>query len=550
MFIFALKHLFKRSKELMCAALISGVCLAMPGLAEAREVDFSQQNTGYYSDVFNDNIYHEFVDHLSFSTLYRKVTGKKAVAANVNIYDEIADSAFYSNRHARKRLTPEQLAAGEASDKGPDLSGSLTVISANADGLSPTLFIRDKKGDVYLFKFDPPDNLELSTSAEVVASRFYYALGYNVPQSDIAFVDPSQFEPSEDARFYDHTGFKHSLNKEALEELLLFIPYTEEGKFRVSSVKWLDGAKKGSFGFNGRQRKNPEDLIPHENLRELRALRVFSSWLNDYDVRRGNTVQTVVQENGKTTHKNYLLNYNSSLGAGPHEAKPPMFTHEHLFDFGQAFRAYIGGGFWDKPWQKRWSEAGKEVGSPAVGYFDNRYFDPGKFKVQLPTRAFKNLTNADAFWAAKIIMAFSDEDIHALVKTGLYTKKEDQDMISSVLIERRDLIGRYWFRRVSPLDGFDLETGKLVFTDLAVKFGFEKAAETVYRTEVFAKNAKKKSRLTVVESAEPVIVLDNAWLESAKSVSFKIQTVRQGEAKASAAVTVSVSSDGIQSIAH
>nr|MBP9866253.1 hypothetical protein [Candidatus Omnitrophota bacterium] len=505
MFIFAQKLLFKRSKEWIYLAAIGGLFLAMPCAAKANEPDLSQQDVRFYSDVFNDSVYHEFVDYLNFATLYRKVTGKKTVAANVNIYDEVADSAFYTNRHARTRLTPAELAQGEVSGAAPDLSGSLSVISAKADGLNPDLFVRDQRGDVYLLKFDPADNLELATSAEVIANRFYHALGYNVAPSSIAFVEASQFVPSDTARFYDHTGFKHPLNEEALEELLLFVPYTEDGKLRVSATKLLAGEVQGLFSFHGRRKSDPEDLLLHENRRELRALRIFSSWLSNYDVRRGNTVQIAVQESGSTRLKNYLLNPSASLGAGTHDAKPPMFAHEHLFDYGEAFKAYLGGGFWEKPWQKRWREANETVGSPAVGYFDNRYFDPGKFKVQLPNRAFKNLTNADAFWAAKIIMAFTDDDIRALVKTGQYSKGEDEEVVAKVLIERRDLIGRYWFSRVSPLDGFDIDegqpsaAGKLVFTDLAVKFGFARADETQYRTEVFSHQGRKKSSITVLE---------------------------------------------------
>jgi len=551
MFMFAQKHLFKRSRVILGAALVGAACgLAMPCPAQAKEVDMSSKHNGLYSDVFNNNLYYEFADYLSFSTLYRKVTGKKKVAGNVNVYDEVADSSFYTNRHGRTRLSAAELTQGGGSGKGPDLSGPLSVISAKSLGLNPALFVRDKAGEVYLFKFDPPDNLELATSAEVIASRFYHALGYNASQTNIVYVEASQFVPAEAARFYDHTGFKHALTDEALQELLLFIPYTEDGTFRVSATKLVPGEVQGPFHFRGRLKKDPEDLILHEDRRELRALRVFSSWLNHYDVRRGNTMRSQVQENGQSVSKHYILNYNSALGAGAQEAKPPMFAHEHMFDFGQAFRAYLGGGFWEKPWQKRWREANETTGSPAVGYFDNRYFDPGKFKVQLPNRAFKNLTNGDAFWAAKIIMAFTDEDIRALVKTGQYSKQEDEDTVADVLIERRNLIGRYWFSRVSPLDGFDIASGKLVFTDLAVKYGFEQTAETIYRAEIFSKNGNKKRWITAVEGAEPAVLIDDKWIENTKTVSFVIYTVRQGNAKTSAAVTVNVSPDGIQSIVH
>ncbi len=546
--MYAPKHLFNRCRGLLAFAFLCGLVLSP--VVQAQEAEFSKQEAGLYSDVFNDNIYYEFTDYLNFANLYRKITHKKTHAANVNLYDEVPDSTFYTNRHARKRLSADELSRGALTGSGPDLSAPLTVISGKSEGLHPGFFVRDSRGDVYLFKFDPPDNLELTTSAEVIVSRIYHALGYNVSQSTIALVDPSQFKPAPDATFYDHRGFKSPLKQEDLDELLLFIPYTEDGKLRASAIKFVEGDIKGPFSFRGRRHNDPDDLVPHENRREIRALRVFSSWVNNYDVRRSNTLQALVAENGNPHLKNYIIDYNASLGAGTHEAKPPMFTYEHMLDYGEAAKAYFSAGFWEKPWQKKWREAGEKTGSPAVGYFDNRTFDPGKYKVQLPARAFKSLTHADAFWAAKIIMTFSDEDIRTLVKTGQYTSKDDEAEIARVLIERRDLIGRYWFAKANPLDEFDLSGGKLIFTDLAVQYAFEKAGNSVYQAEVLGASGKKNSWITSVESAETAIAIDPSWFSANETVQIVLRTARKGTAKVSPAVTVTLSRDSVQDIIH
>lgn len=540
------KHRFNRR---LTAAML-GLGLLLPGALYANEVDFSKQESGLYSDVFNENIYYEFVDYLNFANLYRKVTGKKVTAQNINVYDEVPDSTFFTNRHSRKRLSADALARGPL-EKGdePDLSGDLTVISGKSEGLHPGFFARDAKGDVYLFKFDPPDNLELATSAEIIGSRFYHAAGYNTSASSIAMIDPAQFVPSETATFYDRTGFKKPLTRESLDELLLFIPYTEDGKLRASAIKFLEGDIKGPFGFRDRRRNDPQDLIPHEHRREIRALKIFSSWINNYDVRRSNTMQTQTVEEGAATLKNYVMDYNASLGAGTHEPKPPMFSYEHMLDYGEAAKAFFALGLWEKPWQKKWQDAGEQTGPPAIGYFDNRFFDPATFKTQLPSRAFKNLTNADAFWAAKILMTFSDEDVRALVSAAQYSRKEDADRLTQTLIERRDLIGRHWFSQVNPLDEFDVSGGKLVFTDLSVKYGFEKASDALYQAEVYGGEGKKYAWITSLENKESALPLDSSWLDHNAKVQVILRTVRQG-LKPGPAVTVTIGREGILSIVH
>ena len=52
----------------------------------------------------------------------------------------------------------------------------------------------------------------------------------------------------------------------------------------------------------------------------------------------------------------------------------------------------------------------------------------------------------DAFWAARRVMAFTDDQIRAIVKTGQFTDAAAEQHLADVLIKRRDAIGRAYLR--------------------------------------------------------------------------------------------------------
>jgi hypothetical protein len=60
---------------------------------------------------------------------------------------------------------------------------------------------------------------------------------------------------------------------------------------------------------------DPNDLIPHEHRRDLRGLRLISAWLNDNDIREGNTLDMYVEEDGRRFLKHYLIDAGSALGS-------------------------------------------------------------------------------------------------------------------------------------------------------------------------------------------------------------------------------------------
>jgi len=523
-------------------------CLGLSPNSFAESSGFKKNETGLYRETFDQNLYHEGVNQLDLGRWGRKIFNKKIRATNVNIFDEVPDSSFFTNRHAKDSLSRQKLQDGYRETSNMDTSGDLLITKGKVAGLHPGFFVKDARGDAYLLKFDAADYLELATGAEVIASRFYYALGYHVPQYTVANFSPDQLRVTDSATFYDDSGFKKKLTEDRLEEILFFVPITREGKYRASASKILAGKNKGVFSFRGKRRGDPEDGIHHRDRREMRALQVFSSWLNNYDTRSGNTLDMLVTENGQTFLRHYLIDFNSSLGASAKGPKPPMFGHEYAGDYGETFKAFLSLGWWKKPWQKRWEENHEDASrSPAIGYFDNHQFKPENFKTQLPYEAFREITRADGFWAAKIMMKFSDADILSMVQAGELSRSEDVDYLTEILIERRDLIARYWFSVSSPLDQFRYSGGTVSFEDLAISYDFESLAGTAYHVEV--KNSQGK-KIETFESTQNSFSINPSWLQENDLVDVMIRVARQASSKLHPYVRITLDSSGIQGIQH
>jgi hypothetical protein len=112
-----------------------------------------------------------------------------------------------------------------------------------------------------------------------------------------------------------------------------------------------------------------------------------------------------------------------------------------------------------------------------VGRFEGDEFDPEAWKTRVPASAVLRARDDDNFWAARRVMAFSDEMIRAVVKTGQFSDPAAEKLLADVLIKRRDKIGQLYLTRINPLINFSLDhSGVLTFENSAVKSGVAKAA--------------------------------------------------------------------------
>ncbi len=442
-------------------------------------------------DIYRQNVHQELTHFLRETENIRHFKRGRMPTLDVNAFDEVPDSLFFTNRQGKRKMSGEELKRGakknEAGGNGP-ASGSWKVIKGKNTGMNRGLFIEDSNGTKFLLKFDPEDNIELASSAEPVSSRIFHAIGYNVPEYYVTTFTRDQLTPVPGARYYAQSGFNKPLTQEGIDEILARLPQTSNGGYRASASKLLEGNVLGRDEFDWRRKKDPNDPVWHRDRRTFRALRVFGSWINYYDLIPQNSLDVMLDMDGKRVIKHYIIDFGSTLGSAGYETKPDVFGFEYLFDFGEIFKSFVTLGFYDKPWQRR---SDQSIESPPVsaGNFDNREFDPGKWKAQLPINAFKELTPADAFWAAEIIKQFSDDDIRALVEVGDYTDRESVDYLTKTLSERRDIIARYWFEKVSPLTDFELNQQgndlSISFSDLSETYGFVNSQDTSYRFEIF-----------------------------------------------------------------
>jgi hypothetical protein len=117
----------------------------------------------------------------------------------------------------------------------------------------------------------------------------------------------------------------------------------------------------------------------------------------------------------------------------------------------------------------------------SIGRFEGDYFKPEEWRPRVPAAAMLHARADDNFWAARRVMAFSDEMIRAIVKTGQYSDPAAEAYLADVLIKRRDKIGKAYLPAVNPLVNFQLDaSGVLTFENAAVNAGFAPAPRGGY----------------------------------------------------------------------
>jgi len=154
-----------------------------------------------------------------------------------------------------------------------------------------------------------------------------------------------------------------------------------------------------------------------------------------------------------------------------------------FFDPGIVTRSLGALGLWVKPWENK-----KQVLYPEIGRFESATFNPKLWRGSYANPAFEKMTSQDAFWAAKIVTSFTDDDIKTIAETGSFTTPGALDHLVKTLIARRDKIGKTWMnlKKINPLDRFEVlprQDGEknLRFRDVPVTRGYAKRENTLYR---------------------------------------------------------------------
>ena len=333
-------------------------------------------------------------------------------ALNINTIDEVPDSSWFTNRAGVKPLTAEEVRRGPDTTSGP-APGKWTVVSGKSDGVTPGFTIRDSANVMWFIKFDPESNPEMATGAEMVATKLFWALGFHVPENHLAVLRRDNLVVGDTATIRDLTGRKRKLTEGDVDELLTRGARNDDDTFRVIASKALAGKPVGPYRYYGTRPDDPNDIHPHEHHRELRGLRVFSAWLNHDDSRSINSLDTIVERDGRKMLWHHLIDFGSTLGSASLYAQKPRAGNEYIWEARPTVITALTLGLYVRPWIR--------VEYPdikSLGNIEASFFQPEAWKPEYPNQAFLNAQADDLFWAARKTMAISDEAIRAAVESA------------------------------------------------------------------------------------------------------------------------------------
>ena len=234
-------------------------------------------------------------------------------AKNINTIDEVPDSSWFTNRIGTMPVTVDQITRGPIIGQPPDPS-KWVLIREKVSGVHPGFTARDARGDTFFLEFDPPHYPGGATAAVAIATKMFWALGYNQVESYLTTFDPKRATIEPTATLRRPSGGRTPFTQDDVDAILEGVATNPDGTYRVIAGRLLPGRVLGEFRYEGTRPDDPNDLVPHEHRRELRALRVFGAWTNLTDLKAANTLDTVITENGRTRIRHYLQDVGSTFG--------------------------------------------------------------------------------------------------------------------------------------------------------------------------------------------------------------------------------------------
>jgi hypothetical protein len=406
----------------------------------------------------------------TFKTMGQRHPNDGVIASRgVNTLGEVMDGDWYVNRQRGRRLTLVELERGAGNGRPPAMDAPWRVLVVKPFGANPGLFVADSQNNLYLLRFDPAGYAGLATGAQIVASHFLYALGYHVSEDYIVRFDRARLVADEEGQAVSTAGKPRALVSEDIDRFLKSVPAGKDGTYRAVALR-LPSARQellGPYQLWGTRSDDPNDTVPHEHRREQRGLFVFAAWLNMAGFRAVSTQDLIVTVGGVPRVRHFLVDLTKSLGNGLFDGEKLAWEGNEtvLPAPGTIGKNIASLGVVTPAWMKEKSPSLSEVGA-----FGSSTFEPDAWTTVDPLPPFENRLPDDTFWAARQVMAFTDEEIRAIVRTGQYSKPAE-DWITATLIERRNRIGRTYFSKVLPLDDFKITGTMLTFDDVGVKYG-------------------------------------------------------------------------------
>ena len=393
-------------------------------------------------------------------------------ATNVNAMDEVPDSSWYTNRLSRSEMSMEDLLRGPCIDEPLDPTrGPWTITSAKPNGANPGFIMEDADGRKFLLKFDGRSDPERATAADVMGSLMYHAAGFYTPCNRTVFFTREILEIEEGATV-EVTGEERPMTMEMIEPMFARATLHPDGRMRATASRFLPGRPLGPWRYESTRDDDPNDVVPHEDRRELRGGYVLASWINHFDAREQNSLSMWITEDdserGYVRH-NYI-DFGDSFGSQwSWDGISRRLGHASYFDLRTLIADFVTLGMIPRPWNRMRKGPSGDI----LGYFDDWYFEPDEWRPGYPNPAFLKASERDNAWMGRILANFTPEMIEAVVGAAEVQNQLAHDELVRILQGRHQRILRRWLRELSPLTWPRLTSdgSKMCLRDLAVSAG-------------------------------------------------------------------------------
>jgi hypothetical protein len=432
-------------------------------------------------------------------------------ATNVNALDEVPDSSWFTNRLGRGALEPERAAEGPCEGEPPldPDRGPWLVVGAKPNGANPGFMIKASDGRKYLIKFDDNRQPERASTADVVGALAYHAAGFFAPCNQVVFFRRDVLRIGPGAKAQQPGGIKVPLTEEHLATIFARVKPGPDGRLRAGASLLLAGSPVGPWNYYGVRGDDPNDVVPHEDRRELRGSRLLAAWLGHEDARQQNTLATWIDAPGGGGFlRHAVIDFGDCLGnfwSG--DAIARRTGHQYHLDFGDVLRDYVTLGVPQRPWDV----VHLGPSGPVFGYYDVETFDPERWRPSTPNPAFGRMTERDGAWMARVLARFTDAYIDALTGRAKLSRPELTAELRRLMKGRRDKVLRRYLARLSPLAEPALRDGvggkELCLHDLAVEAGVVRAEGRAYQARAWREGgAELATGPTRVAARETVCV--------------------------------------------
>jgi hypothetical protein len=402
--------------------------------------------------------------------------------------DEVADSSWFTNRLGARPFTVDDLrrAACEpsqlllATEDPPE--GSWVIDKGKDNGSSPGFRVRIPGKGKYMLKSDDPVP-ERPSAASVMGAAAYTAVGFNFSCEQVVYVKRTAFRLMPGLTVTDNSGRTRPFDQAALDRILERV--TRRGEYlRFQASAWLEGRLIGPFRYEKTRDDDPNDIIPHQNRRELRGGRVLAAWLDHFDAREQNSMDVWRADRrdqpdsspGHVVH--YYLDTSDCLGSEwDWEQISRRLGYSYVVDWNDVARDFVTLGIPLRPWDRVQRVPGQEM----FGFFDVTNFVPEEWKNEYANPAFERMTERDAAWMARILARFTPEMIKALVAMGQFSDASNAAYLERVLQGRLDRILERYLARLSPIANLRIAgANRLCGVDLAELRGLRAPASFRY----------------------------------------------------------------------